>query len=170
YFHADWDIIPNGVDTHFFHPNGHRRPAADALTEGPRLLFLGRIEPRNGLGTLLDAMPRILARYPRALLTVAGDGPWRGYYARRARGLRARAGPEREGPRAAHQRSAVRPRAHEDVSDGLDQRLTDPRKQPTAHAREVVQQPGQRPTNAQLVEQGPERPLVASSDPLRVQA
>jgi len=87
YFHADWDIIPNGVDTHFFHPNGHRRPAADALTEGPRLLFLGRIEPRNGLGTLLDAMPRILARYPRALLTVAGDGPWRGYYARRAREL-----------------------------------------------------------------------------------
>ena len=87
YFHANWDIIPNGVDTHFFHPNGHRRPAADALTEGPRLLFLGRIEPRNGLGTLLDAMPRILARYPRALLTVAGDGPWRGYYARRAREL-----------------------------------------------------------------------------------
>ena len=32
-------------------------------------------------------MPRILARYPRALLTVAGDGPWRGYYERRAREL-----------------------------------------------------------------------------------
>src|SRR5438034_8823807 len=87
YFHADWDIIPNGVDTHFFHPNGHRRPAADALTEGPRLLFLGRMEPRNGLGTLLAAMPRVLARYPRAVLTVAGDGPWRRYYERRARPL-----------------------------------------------------------------------------------
>ena len=85
YFDADWEIIPNGVDTSFFKPNG-RRPT-DALTDRPRLLFLGRIEPRNGLSTLLDAMPHILARYPRALLTVAGDGPWRGYYERRAREL-----------------------------------------------------------------------------------
>ncbi|HEX4573831.1 MAG TPA: glycosyltransferase family 4 protein, partial [Gemmatimonadales bacterium] len=85
YFEADWEIIPNGVDTSFFQPNG-RRPT-DALRERPRLLFLGRIEPRNGLGTLLDAMPRILARYPNALLTVAGDGPWRSYYERRAREL-----------------------------------------------------------------------------------
>src|SRR5207247_2635668 len=84
YFDADWEIIPNGVDTSFFKPNG-RRPT-DALTDRPRLLFLGRIEPRNGLSTLLDAMPHILARYPRALLTVAGDGPWRGYCERRARG------------------------------------------------------------------------------------
>jgi phosphatidylinositol alpha-mannosyltransferase len=85
YFRADWDVIPNGVDTSFFRPNGRR--ATDALTDHPRLLFLGRIEPRNGLGTLLDAMPRILARYPRAVLTVAGDGPWRSYYERRAHEL-----------------------------------------------------------------------------------
>ena len=32
-------------------------------------------------------MPRILARYPGAVLTVAGDGPWRRYYERRAREL-----------------------------------------------------------------------------------
>ena len=57
----------------------------DALTDHPRLLFLGRIEPRNGLGTLLDAMPRIRARFPGAVLTVVGDGPWRRYYERRAR-------------------------------------------------------------------------------------
>src|SRR6266571_3089040 len=85
YFDADWEIIPNGVDTSFFQPNG-RRPT-DALSDRPRLLFLGRIEPRNGLGTLLDAMPRIVRRHPNALLTVAGDGPWRGYYERRAREL-----------------------------------------------------------------------------------
>jgi phosphatidylinositol alpha-mannosyltransferase len=30
-------------------------------------------------------MPRIVAAYPRAVLTVAGDGPWRRYYERRAR-------------------------------------------------------------------------------------
>src|SRR5881397_2238883 len=85
YFRANWDIIPNGVDVEFFQPNG-RRPT-DALTHGPRLLFLGRIEPRNGLGTALAALPRILARHPNAVLTVAGDGPWRGYYERRARAL-----------------------------------------------------------------------------------
>src|SRR5690348_12878179 len=85
YFHADWEVIPNGVDTDFFRPAA--REPTDAMLDGPRLLFLGRIEPRNGLGTLLDAMPRILARYPKALLTVAGDGPWRRYYERRAREL-----------------------------------------------------------------------------------
>jgi phosphatidylinositol alpha-mannosyltransferase len=85
YFRARWDIIPNGVDTRVFTPEGRRPPEAAAA--GPRLLFLGRIEPRNGLGTLLAAMPRILARHPDAVLTVAGDGPWRRHYERRARPL-----------------------------------------------------------------------------------
>src|SRR3989442_11132303 len=87
YFRASRDIILNGVDVQFFQPNG-RRPT-DALARGPRLLFLARLEPRNGLGTLLEAMPRILERHPRARLTVVGDGPWRGYYERRARPRRA---------------------------------------------------------------------------------
>ena len=90
YFHADWQVIPNGVDMSFFQPNG-RRPT-DALTQGPRLLFLGRIEPRNGLGTLLRAMPAILARFPRARLFVAGDGPWRRFYEWRAQRLGAKIG------------------------------------------------------------------------------
>jgi phosphatidylinositol alpha-mannosyltransferase len=83
YFRADWEILPNGVDTNFFQPNG--RHPEDALAHGPRLLFLGRIEPRNGLGTVLDALPRILERFPDTRLTVAGDGPWAGHYRRRAR-------------------------------------------------------------------------------------
>jgi phosphatidyl-myo-inositol alpha-mannosyltransferase len=90
YVHADWEIIPNGVNTTFFQPNG-RRPI-DALRRGPRLLFLGRLEPRNGLNVLLEAMPHILQRFPNAVLTVAGDGPWRGHYERRARGLGLREG------------------------------------------------------------------------------
>ena len=85
YVHANWEIIPNGVNTTFFQPNG-RRPI-DALRRGPRLLFLGRLEPRNGLNVLLEAMPHVLRRFPNAVLSVAGDGPWRGYYERRARGL-----------------------------------------------------------------------------------
>ena len=85
YFRAEFQVIPNGVDVTFFQPNG-RRPT-DALERGPRLLFLARLEPRNGLDTALAAMPRILARYPGARLTVVGDGPWRRSYERQARHL-----------------------------------------------------------------------------------
>ncbi len=81
YFRADWHIIPNGVDTARFHPDGR------SIREGvfsPRLLFLGRLEPRNGLETLLEALPMIHDRYPGARLLVAGDGPWRRRYRRLA--------------------------------------------------------------------------------------
>lgn len=82
YFRADWEVIPNGVDLSHFHPDGRRPPGPGMLV--PRLLFLHRLEPRNHLGTLLAAMPHILARFPAAELAVAGDGPWRGYYERLA--------------------------------------------------------------------------------------
>lgn len=82
YFDADWEIIPNGVNVQYFHPDG-RRPD-DYRRRGPRLLFLGRLDPRNGLDTLLAAMPRVLATHPDAKLVVVGDGPLRGRYERRA--------------------------------------------------------------------------------------
>jgi phosphatidylinositol alpha-mannosyltransferase len=83
YVRADWEIIPNGVDTGFFRPNG--RQPDDALSQGPRLLFLGRLDPRNGLETVLRAMPGVLERYPDTTLVVAGDGPLRPLYERLAR-------------------------------------------------------------------------------------
>jgi phosphatidylinositol alpha-mannosyltransferase len=86
YFTAPWEIIPNGVDTSFFRP-GLGRGAGRFERKRPRLLWLGRIEPRNDLGTVLAAMPRILERYPEASLTVVGDGPWRGRMERAARRL-----------------------------------------------------------------------------------
>ncbi len=85
YVTAKWDVIPNGVDVGYFYPDG-RRPT-DALEGTPRLLFLGRLDPRNGLDTLLAAMPRILDRFPRARLTVVGDGPLRTHYHRLAQPL-----------------------------------------------------------------------------------
>jgi phosphatidyl-myo-inositol alpha-mannosyltransferase len=85
YFRADWEIIPNGVRVDVFRPCMDRPPKASGA--GPRLLFLGRLDPRNGLDTLLSAMPRILGRYPRTRLVVAGDGPLRTYYRRLARGF-----------------------------------------------------------------------------------
>jgi phosphatidylinositol alpha-mannosyltransferase len=98
YFTAPWEIIPNGVDTMFFRPglrDGEerriglvdRRKSSAGGGGGPRLLWLGRIEPRNDLETVLAAMPRVLERHPNAHLTVVGDGPWRSRMERAARGL-----------------------------------------------------------------------------------
>jgi phosphatidylinositol alpha-mannosyltransferase len=85
YFDVDWEVIPNGVSTSFFHPN-HRVPA-DPSHLSPRLLFLARLEQRNALGTVLRAMPRILERYPTAELVVVGDGPQRRQFEAEARPL-----------------------------------------------------------------------------------
>jgi glycosyltransferase involved in cell wall biosynthesis len=59
-------IVPSGVDTDSFTPQG---PAA-ARTEAPRLLVIGRLVARKGLGDVLAA----LARLPGAELVVVG-GP-----------------------------------------------------------------------------------------------
>lgn len=83
YFEADWEIIPNGVDTDFFRADASGGPPAG----DPELLFLGRLDPRNGLDTVLGAMPRVLEYLPGARLTVAGDGPLRPVYERMARSL-----------------------------------------------------------------------------------
>jgi phosphatidylinositol alpha-mannosyltransferase len=85
YVTANWQIIPNGVDTEYFHPRGRAVPAVPP--PGPSLLYFHRLEPRNHLATLLRAMPAILARLPEARLIVAGDGPWRPLYQRMARPL-----------------------------------------------------------------------------------
>lgn len=82
YFRASWEVIPNGVDVEYFNARGKSYDVA--RHGGPRLLYLHRLEPRNHLGTLLEAMPGILARHPTAKLLVAGDGPWRKYYHRAA--------------------------------------------------------------------------------------
>jgi len=85
YFKADWEIIPNGVDTGYFHPNG--RLPSEATASGPRLLFLGRLDPRNGLTTLFQAMPEILRHFPKAVMFVVGDGILLRHYRRQADSL-----------------------------------------------------------------------------------
>jgi phosphatidyl-myo-inositol alpha-mannosyltransferase len=65
-------VIPNGVDTEKF---ARAEPAR--LPEGPRVLFVNRLEPRKGFGVMVDAFGRLAATHPDLLLVVAGDGPER---------------------------------------------------------------------------------------------
>jgi phosphatidyl-myo-inositol alpha-mannosyltransferase len=85
YFQTSWDIIPNGVDVDHFRPDV---PRPEALADGvPTVLFLGRLDPRNELGTTLKAFRRLRAERPGPLrLVVVGGGPLERYYQLRARG------------------------------------------------------------------------------------
>jgi phosphatidylinositol alpha-mannosyltransferase len=83
-FPGRFEVIPNGVDTDLFRPlrPGESRPAGP-----PRILFCGRLEPRNALGTLLDATARLAATGRSFVLDVVGDGPLRPHYQRTAERL-----------------------------------------------------------------------------------
>ncbi|MHA6764537.1 glycosyltransferase family 4 protein [Streptacidiphilus sp. PAMC 29251] len=70
HFGGDAVVIPNGVDVGFF-AGAEPRPEWSGGTIG----FVGRInEPRKGLPTLLEALPRIIAACPDVRLLVAGKG------------------------------------------------------------------------------------------------
>jgi phosphatidyl-myo-inositol alpha-mannosyltransferase len=83
-FGGRWTIIPNGVDTAAFRPlrGGERRPPGP-----PRLLFVGRLEPRNALDTLLDAAAILRQEGREAIVQVVGDGPARRRWQQQAREL-----------------------------------------------------------------------------------
>jgi phosphatidylinositol alpha-mannosyltransferase len=87
YFQADWQIIPNGIDTDIFHPSA---PPPPGLTNDvPTILFLGRFDPRNGLTTLIESFRKVRAKGTRgrqARLVVVGDGPLREHYYKVANG------------------------------------------------------------------------------------
>ncbi|MEO0293121.1 MAG: glycosyltransferase family 4 protein [candidate division WOR-3 bacterium] len=67
YFPGEYRIIPNGIDVSRF--------KIRKVEKNPfEILFVGRIEPRKGLQFLIDALPIIKRRFPKAFLTVAGGG------------------------------------------------------------------------------------------------
>jgi phosphatidylinositol alpha-mannosyltransferase len=68
---ADFRIIPNGVDVDMF-SRGRRLRAYD--DEKLNVLFVGRLEPRNGLDRVLAAFARAHRHIPARLL-ILGDGP-----------------------------------------------------------------------------------------------
>lgn len=66
-------VIPLGIDT-----SGSTKPSAnggsDRTADGPRILYLSRIDPKKNLEALLAALGRLQARYPDIVLDIAGEG------------------------------------------------------------------------------------------------
>jgi glycosyltransferase involved in cell wall biosynthesis len=66
-------IIPLGIDI----SNVSRATAGGGcarLADGPRLLFLSRIDPKKNLEGLLHAVAVLQSRYPKLMLDIAGGG------------------------------------------------------------------------------------------------
>jgi phosphatidylinositol alpha-mannosyltransferase len=79
YFPFDYTVIPNGIDERHFSPDADPLPQ---FRDGKKnILFLGRFDPRNGLGTMIDAFVRVRREWgPEVRLIVVGDGPLKAYY------------------------------------------------------------------------------------------
>lgn len=63
------EIIPNGVDLAFFHPD-----AAVPRFAEPTLLYLGRLQKYKRVDLIIDAFFRVRAKFPNARLIIAGKG------------------------------------------------------------------------------------------------
>jgi len=75
YFRTNARIIPNGIDLEAFSPAA---PKLAKYDDGKlNLLFLSRLEPRNGLDLMLRAFDLIKRRRADVRLVVVGDGPGR---------------------------------------------------------------------------------------------
>ncbi|MFC1956965.1 glycosyltransferase family 4 protein [Chloroflexota bacterium] len=72
YFPADYNIIPNGIDTQHFSPNV---APIDELCDGKlNILFVGRLEKRKGADYLLKAYRRVKRDIPNSRLIIVGPG------------------------------------------------------------------------------------------------
>jgi glycosyltransferase involved in cell wall biosynthesis len=64
-------VIPNGVDTEFFHPPA-QRPVSDRF----RVAFVGRFQAQKNLAVLLEQFAQMRDKAPRRVeLHLVGDGP-----------------------------------------------------------------------------------------------
>jgi phosphatidylinositol alpha-mannosyltransferase len=74
YFDCEYSIVPNGVDTKLFNPNG---PTIKEFKEDniKNIMFLGRFDPHNGLEILLKAFIKVKHTFNNCRLIVVGDGP-----------------------------------------------------------------------------------------------
>ncbi len=87
HFEGEYRVIPNGVDIQRFGP--HVPPSDELKGKNERIiLFVGRIEPRKGLSTLIRAFEEVIKRIPEARLVIVGDTPLKKIYEYKAKKLR----------------------------------------------------------------------------------
>ena len=69
---GEYEIIPNGVDIERFSPDVPLIP--EFCDDRLNILFVGRLEKRKGLGTLISAYGKAKKQYPNSRLIVVGPG------------------------------------------------------------------------------------------------
>jgi glycosyltransferase involved in cell wall biosynthesis len=72
-------VVPNGVDTAAFDPEGIASPVRSrlGLNSEPVIMFVGGFQPWHGLEQLVEAFAAVREKRPAARLLLVGDGPAR---------------------------------------------------------------------------------------------
>jgi glycosyltransferase involved in cell wall biosynthesis len=81
--------LPNGVPV----PDHPWQRRAD-WRAAPRAVFVGRLAPEKGLGSLIESWPAVRQTYPQARLILIGEGPERPLLEERTRSLGLTLGPD----------------------------------------------------------------------------
>ena len=69
-----FETIPNGIDVEFFSPDAEPLPE---LVGKRNILFVGRFDPRNGVGHAIAAFAILRRTHNDLRLVIVGDGPLR---------------------------------------------------------------------------------------------
>jgi glycosyltransferase involved in cell wall biosynthesis len=81
--------LPFGVDTVTFHPRTETgaAPIASEENSAPLLVSTRNLEPIYNVGLLIEALPKVLLKYPNAKAAILGDGSQRTELEQRTRQL-----------------------------------------------------------------------------------
>ena len=80
--------IAPGIDTEHFAPSDSSELKSQlGITDKKVIVSVGRLVHRKGQDVLLEAMPQILSKIPKAHLLLIGEGPYRQYLEKRAKDL-----------------------------------------------------------------------------------
>jgi glycosyltransferase involved in cell wall biosynthesis len=71
---TDVAVVPNGIDTERFTPDGE---VHEAMPEGPTVLFVGRLVKGKCPGDALEAFAGVVEEHPDASMVFVGEGPLR---------------------------------------------------------------------------------------------
>lgn len=82
-------VIPNGINPlkHNMYVKNSQKLNDLSLTGQPYLFSMGRLVAEKGFDVLLSAIPGILKRFPKIRIVIAGDGPHRNEYEKKAKEL-----------------------------------------------------------------------------------